>query len=221
MSDLGLVEMTRQRVRASHLQNMTQACPTCRGTGRVFTPETIVRRVERSIRRIDPTALRTRLGLAVIVFCLLPLIASVAFLSRREESAATAEALRLQQRIVGALSHDIGGYIRMHRSLGLGIAAQPGLLAMAPGQQEAILRAYQAAYPDVASIALPRPMLYISGTRDTLFPLDGVKAGFAKLNACYGKAGAADRCQTTLYDSPHQFSAPMQAEAWAWLERFV
>ena len=27
-------------------------CPTCRGTGRVFTPETIVRRVERSIRRI-------------------------------------------------------------------------------------------------------------------------------------------------------------------------
>ena len=76
-------------------------------------------------------------------------------------------------------------------------------------------------YPDVASIALPRPMLYISGTRDTLFPLDGVKAGFAKLNACYGKAGAADRCQTTLYDSPHQFSAPMQAEAWAWLERFV
>jgi ribonuclease G len=52
VSDLGLIEMTRQRVRASHLQNMTQACPTCRGTGRVFTPETIVRRVERSIRRM-------------------------------------------------------------------------------------------------------------------------------------------------------------------------
>ncbi|HEU4632128.1 MAG TPA: Rne/Rng family ribonuclease [Gemmatimonadaceae bacterium] len=52
VSDLGLVEMTRQRVRQSHLQNMTRPCPTCRGTGRVFTPETIVRRVERSIRRI-------------------------------------------------------------------------------------------------------------------------------------------------------------------------
>ena len=52
VSDLGLVEMTRQRVRASHLQNMTEACPTCRGTGRIFTPETIVRRVERSIRRM-------------------------------------------------------------------------------------------------------------------------------------------------------------------------
>ena len=52
VSDLGLIEMTRQRVRQSHLQSMTEACPTCHGTGRVFTPETIVRRVERSVRRM-------------------------------------------------------------------------------------------------------------------------------------------------------------------------
>jgi ribonuclease G len=52
VSDLGLVEMTRQRVRQSHLQNMTEPCPTCHGTGRVFTAETIVRRVERSVRRM-------------------------------------------------------------------------------------------------------------------------------------------------------------------------
>ena len=52
VSDLGLIEMTRQRVRQSHLQNMTEPCPTCHGTGRVFTPETIIRRVERSVRRM-------------------------------------------------------------------------------------------------------------------------------------------------------------------------
>lgn len=52
ISELGLVELTRQRVRQSHLQSMTQACPTCNGTGRVFTPETIVRRMERSVRRM-------------------------------------------------------------------------------------------------------------------------------------------------------------------------
>src|SRR5256714_3742138 len=52
VSDLRLVEMTRQRVRQSHLQNMTEPCPTCHGTGRGFTAETIVRRVERSVRRI-------------------------------------------------------------------------------------------------------------------------------------------------------------------------
>ncbi len=51
VSDLGLIEMTRQRVRQSHLQNMTEACPTCHGTGRVFTAETIARRIERSVKR--------------------------------------------------------------------------------------------------------------------------------------------------------------------------
>src|SRR5919199_440850 len=52
VSDLGLIEMTRQRVRPSHLHAMTDPCPTCNGTGRVFTPETVVRRVERSVRRM-------------------------------------------------------------------------------------------------------------------------------------------------------------------------
>src|SRR5688572_27450004 len=51
VSDLGLIEMTRQRVRQSHLQNMTEPCAVCHGTGRVFTAETVVRRIERSIRR--------------------------------------------------------------------------------------------------------------------------------------------------------------------------
>src|SRR5919108_2444058 len=46
------IEMDRQRVRQSHYQNMTTACPTCAGTGRVFTPETIIRRMERSVKRM-------------------------------------------------------------------------------------------------------------------------------------------------------------------------
>src|SRR3954467_3055551 len=52
VSDLGLIEMTRQRVRQSHYQSSTEACPTCDGTGRVLTPETIVRRMERSVKRM-------------------------------------------------------------------------------------------------------------------------------------------------------------------------
>jgi ribonuclease G len=52
VSDLGLIEMTRQRVRQSHFHAMTEACPICNGTGRVFTAETIVRRMERAVRRM-------------------------------------------------------------------------------------------------------------------------------------------------------------------------
>jgi ribonuclease G len=73
VSDLGLIEMTRQRVRQSHLQNMTEPCPTCHGTGRVFTAETIARRVERSVRRAglegkkDPIVVRVHPDVAMYV----------------------------------------------------------------------------------------------------------------------------------------------------------
>ena len=52
VSDLGLVEMTRQRVRPSLLASMTIECPTCSGTGRVFRPEVVARRLERSLKRV-------------------------------------------------------------------------------------------------------------------------------------------------------------------------
>ncbi|MGH7620158.1 MAG: Rne/Rng family ribonuclease [Gemmatimonadaceae bacterium] len=73
VSDLGLIEMTRQRVRQSHLQNMTEPCPTCHGTGRVFTAETIARRVERSVKRAglegkkDPIVVRVHPDVAMYV----------------------------------------------------------------------------------------------------------------------------------------------------------
>jgi ribonuclease G len=51
VSELGLIEMTRQRVRPSLWQSMTTECPTCNGTGRVFRPEVVVRRMERSLKR--------------------------------------------------------------------------------------------------------------------------------------------------------------------------
>jgi ribonuclease G len=73
VSELGLVEMTRQRVRQSHLQSMTEACPTCQGTGRVFTAETVVRRVERSVKRMgvegrtDPLVIKLHPDVAMYV----------------------------------------------------------------------------------------------------------------------------------------------------------
>ncbi|HEU4763910.1 MAG TPA: Rne/Rng family ribonuclease, partial [Gemmatimonadales bacterium] len=51
VSELGLIEMTRQRVRPSLWHSMTADCPTCSGTGRVFRPEVVARRLERSLKR--------------------------------------------------------------------------------------------------------------------------------------------------------------------------
>jgi ribonuclease G len=52
VSELGLVEMTRQRVRSSLWASMTRECPTCHGTGRVFSPEVVARRLERALVRV-------------------------------------------------------------------------------------------------------------------------------------------------------------------------
>jgi ribonuclease G len=51
VSELGLVEMTRQRVRPSLWHSMTTECPVCAATGRVFTPEVVARRLERALRK--------------------------------------------------------------------------------------------------------------------------------------------------------------------------
>ncbi len=51
ISELGLVEMTRQRVRPSLLHSQTEECPACAGTGRVFTPDIVTRRLERTLKR--------------------------------------------------------------------------------------------------------------------------------------------------------------------------
>jgi ribonuclease G len=52
VSELGLIEMTRQRVRPSLWHSMTNPCPSCSGTGRVFRPEVVVGRLERTLRRV-------------------------------------------------------------------------------------------------------------------------------------------------------------------------
>ena len=49
MSDLGLVEMTRKRVRMSLGKTLTTTCPYCEGRGRVKSPETVAFEIEREI----------------------------------------------------------------------------------------------------------------------------------------------------------------------------
>jgi ribonuclease G len=51
VSGLGLVEMTRQRVRPSLFHSLTHPCEHCGGSGRLYTPATVLRRIERSLVR--------------------------------------------------------------------------------------------------------------------------------------------------------------------------
>lgn len=61
VSELGLVEMTRQRVRPSLLHSMSTTCPGCNGTGHVFRPEVVTRRLERGMKRFGRSAKEKRM----------------------------------------------------------------------------------------------------------------------------------------------------------------
>ncbi|HUT02622.1 MAG TPA: Rne/Rng family ribonuclease [bacterium] len=52
ISSLGLVEMTRKRVRESLERILSEKCPLCRGTGRIKSRTTICYEVQREIRRV-------------------------------------------------------------------------------------------------------------------------------------------------------------------------
>jgi ribonuclease G len=51
ISDFGLIEMTRERVRPSILHTLSEICPACGGIGRVISRETVAMKIERWFKR--------------------------------------------------------------------------------------------------------------------------------------------------------------------------
>ena len=65
-------------------------------------------------------------------------------------------------------------------------------------------------YPHIASIACPKPMLFINGSQDKLFPVAGEKKAFAIMRDVWESQGAGDKFETELWDMPH--SCPLRAQ---------
>jgi len=79
MSEFGLVEMTRQRVRPSLLYTFSEPCPVCNGIGRVQGRDTTVTKIERWLRRAQAASAEKNLILQVH-----PLVAE--YLSEKDEA---------------------------------------------------------------------------------------------------------------------------------------
>lgn len=65
-------------------------------------------------------------------------------------------------------------------------------------------------YPHIASIACPKPMLFINGKQDKLFPIAGVEKAFAIMHETWKSQGAGNNIETELWDMPH--SCPKTAQ---------
>lgn len=65
-------------------------------------------------------------------------------------------------------------------------------------------------YPHVASIACPKPMLFINGAKDKLFPIEGVKSAYETMRQVWESQEAEAHFQTQIYDLPHFCSKEIQ-----------
>jgi len=75
--------------------------------------------------------------------------------------------------------------------------------------------------PDAAALTAPGALMVLQCSRDTLYPMSGMKAAVEKLAAIYKKAGIGERFRANFYDVPHSFTPQMQEEAFAWLDRWL
>ena len=74
-------------------------------------------------------------------------------------------------------------------------------------------------YPDIASLACPKPMLFYSGSQDALFPVASVRVAHARMRTVWESQDAGDRLETRIWDVPHRFDEDMQQAAFAWLDK--
>ncbi|MCI7045634.1 MAG: prolyl oligopeptidase family serine peptidase [Prevotella sp.] len=65
-------------------------------------------------------------------------------------------------------------------------------------------------YPHIASLACPKPMLFINGTQDHLFPVDGTRDAFSIMQETWKSQNAADKISTELWDIPHSCGKSVQ-----------
>ena len=76
-------------------------------------------------------------------------------------------------------------------------------------------------YPHIASLACPKPMLFINGTKDHLFPIPGVKDAFAEMHQVWKSQGADDKLDTELWDIPHSCGLKAQEKTLQFLDKYL
>ena len=76
-------------------------------------------------------------------------------------------------------------------------------------------------YPDLLTVAAPTPSLVQSNREDALFTMAEMERAHAMVAEVYARIGAPERHRGSFYPGPHKFDRDMQAEAFAWLDRWI
>jgi dienelactone hydrolase len=71
---------------------------------------------------------------------------------------------------------------------------------------------------DLAALIAPRPLRFIAGEHDPIFPLKGAQEQFKTVQAAYKLLGAPDRCSLDVLPGGHAYSHMLSKE---WLNRWL
>ena len=67
---------------------------------------------------------------------------------------------------------------------------------------------------DIAGLICPRPLLIIAGEQDAIFPIEGVKIAFERLQTIYAAAGVPDNVELYIGPEGHRY---YKARVWGFL----
>ena len=76
-------------------------------------------------------------------------------------------------------------------------------------------------FPEILGLRVPLSTLVLATTEDPLFTRAETERAGRMLEETYLKAGASERFRFSSFPGPHRFDLPMQAEAFAWMERWL
>lgn len=71
---------------------------------------------------------------------------------------------------------------------------------------------------DVAGLVAPRPVLFVNGRDDPLFPFAATQYAFSEVQRIYQDAGAPDRCRLYAGDGGHRY---YKDDVWPFLAEFL
>lgn len=76
-------------------------------------------------------------------------------------------------------------------------------------------------FPEILGLRAPLPALVLNDIDDFLYTMPEMKKADEILASVYEKAGARDNYRGSFYPGPHKFDDKMQAEAFAWFDRWL
>ncbi len=76
-------------------------------------------------------------------------------------------------------------------------------------------------YPHIASLACPKAMLFINGTKDHLFPEDGVREAFNMMDKVWKSQKAGANLEAELWSIPHSCGKSVQERTLLFLDKHL